>query len=165
MRRFAEAASTIPSPRDGGGFADQSSRTDHLIAASGVSPHDRVLVFGYEILDPLAELARRGIRSAIAVHAGHPYRAHEPVDVVWFTRVSAVEDEVTRLLGGIGNPRLVAIELVEPVEFGQLRRLLRRLRAKGLSHTSYYKASGLFIVTAWQPARQALRESAIGQPA
>lgn len=142
MRPFAAAVSGIPS----GG----AGRSEHMIAASGVVPGDRVLVFGYEILADLTALARHGVASAAGVHAGYAYRPHEPVDVVWFSSVNDIEAEVTRLLGGIGAPRLVAIELVEPVEFGRLRRLLRCLRAKGLRETNYYKAAGLFVVTARQ---------------
>lgn len=142
MRPFAAAVSAVPS----GG----AGRSELLIAASGVEAGDRVLVFGYEILDDLTALARHGVASAAGVHAGYAYRPHEAVDVVWFSSVNDIEAEVTRLLGGIGTPRLVAVELVEPVQFGQLRRLLRCLRAKGLRETNYYKAAGLFVVTARQ---------------
>jgi hypothetical protein len=137
--------------------ANASDRTGHLIAASGVVSGDRVLVFGYEILDHLTGLARHGVASAAGVHAGYLYRPHEPADVVWFTSVADIEAEVGRLLLGIGNPRLVAIELVEPVAFGALRRLLRALQARGLRHTDYYKAPGLFVVTAWRADRHRTR--------
>jgi len=154
MRNVATATNPIRLPRDVGDHAAEADRTEHLIAASGVVASDRVLVFGYEILSHLACLARRGIRSAAGVHAGYAYRSREPVDIVWFTRVSDIEAEVTRLLGGIGNPRLVAVELMEPVEFGQLRHLVRCLRAKGLRQTDYYKAANLSVVAAWQPSRR-----------
>ncbi len=135
------------------------SPTDHLIAASGLTSSDRVLVFGYQVLDHLTGLARRAVASAAGVLGGYPYRPHEPVDVVWFTSVCDIEAEVTRLLGGIGQPRLIAIELIEPVNFGRLRHLLRHLRAKGLANTDYYKAAGLFVVT----ARRTGAHSALGR--
>lgn len=122
----------------------------HLIAASHVRASDRVLVFGYDILDHLVGLARLGVDSAIGVHAGYPYRPHEPVDIVWFTCVSDIDAEVTRLLAGVGSPRVIAVELMAHAEFGPLRRLMWRLRDKGLDHTSYYKAAGRVIVTAWR---------------
>ena len=144
MRHIAAAAATQP-PFE----APDAGRTDHLIGASGVTPGDRVLVFGYELLGHLTRLARHGVASAAGVHGGYPYRPHEPVDIVWFTGVGDIDAEVIRLLGGLGNPRRIVIELFEPVEFGDLRRLLRALEAKGLRHTDYYKAPGLFVITAW----------------
>jgi hypothetical protein len=125
---------------------------EHLIAASGVRARDRVLVFGYDVLDHLVGLARSGVKSALGVYGGYRYRPHDPVDVVWFTTVCDIDAEVIRLLGAIGSPRLVAVELMLPSEFGQLRRLLWRLRAIGLTDTSYYKAGARFILTAWRSA-------------
>lgn len=120
---------------------------EHLIVASGVKASDRVLVFGYNVLGHLVDLARAGVDAAMGVHAGYPYRPHEPVDVVWFTCVSDVDAEVNRLLGGIGRPRVVAVELLAHADFGLLRRLLRRLRDKGLDQSSYYKVPGRFVLT------------------
>jgi hypothetical protein len=134
--------------------------SEHLIAASGVRARDRVLVFGYNFLDHLVGLARSGVKSAQGVHGGYRYRPHDPVDVVWFTTVCDIDDEVVRLLGAIGRPRLVAVELMLPSEFGQLRRLLWRLRAIGLTDTSYYKAGARFILTAWRSAAHGQDESA-----
>ena len=145
-------------------FDPATIRSDHLIAASRVGTGDRVLVFGYYVLDHLVGLARHRVDTAMGVHAGYPYRPHEPVDVVWFTCVSDIDAEVTRLLGGLGRPRTVAIELMDGVEFGQLRRAIRRLREMGLAHTSYYKAAGRFIVTAWR-ATPAGTAAAIGDGA
>jgi len=123
-----------------------------LIAASGVRASDRVLVFGYDILGYLDGLARHGTAAATGLYAGQPCHPHEPVDVVWFTCVSDIDAEVTQLTRGLGSPRLVAIELMGQADLVQLRRLLCRLRDKGLSQTSYYKVGYRCIVTAQKPS-------------
>lgn len=128
--------------------------SEHLIAASGVRPGDRVLVFGYNVLDHLVDLARSGIDRAMGVYAGQPYRPREPVDVVWFTRVGDSDAEVVPALGGVAAARLIAVELRDHTEFAAMRRLIVGLRARGFGQTSYYKAAGRFILTAWRSAGQ-----------
>ena len=142
----------LPSAINATAPSAHSASAEHLIAASGVRPDDRVLVFGYHVLDHLVGLARHGVDCALGIHAGSRYCPREAVDVVWFTAVGDIDSEVIGALRGIGCPRLVAVELVPPSEFGSLRRLIVRLRGIGLANTSYYKANGRFILTAWRPS-------------
>ncbi len=130
-------------------FPETSSAS--LIEASGLRPDDRVLVIGRNVPDHLVGLARHGCGTATGAPADSPCLRLEAADVVWFTGVDDPKVQVSAALGNIGEPRLVAIELLAAADADGLRDCLRRLAAKGLVHCACRRAAGRRIVTASRP--------------
>lgn len=84
-----------------------------LIRYSRLRPEDRVLVVGPFILGHILALAGRcagvtGMRSSRFVRPG------ETREVVWFTDVADIDNEVTPVLRSLGIPRQIIIELIKP---------------------------------------------------
>lgn len=133
----------------------------YLVAASRILPSDRVLVFGYHVLDHLVGLARCGVETALGLYAGQPYRPREAADVVWFVGVADIEIEVARLLGSVGMPRLIAVELAGGGEDGQARKLFATLGRHGFNRVSASRPGKNLIVAAWKSAPSGRRRPGI----
>jgi len=124
-----------------------ASALDVLVAASGIVARDRVVVVGHKTLDHLLALVRIGCWNAAAIRPEAAAHLIEAADVVWVTDVAG-NDELETIIHGVAAPRIVAFELPGDGAKGDLRRLLGKLRAKGLVETSiYHAADGSVIVT------------------
>jgi len=108
-----------------------------LIRYSQLRPEDRVLVVGPSILGHILALAGRcagvtGMRSSRFVRPG------ETREVVWFTDVANVDDEVIPVLKSLGSPRLIIIELVNPALSGERATILGKLNKTGFQFRESY---------------------------
>jgi hypothetical protein len=131
--------------------APAKTPTELLIEASDLQATDHVLVVGRSLSDHLIGLAHVGCLSAIGATPDSRFLRMEDADVVWFVDVTDIETDIGAALRDIGNPRLIAIELLAVDDLDGLQRVLRRLTAKGLVHCACHQGPGRLVVTVFRP--------------
>ncbi len=129
------------------------SRTQVLIAATAIRPHDRVVAIGEGSLDHLLGLAGTGCRNAAAFRSlSHCRGEEEAADVVWLTGIAAIDADVAAVVDHLDTPRVVAIELTRDCAKARLPAMLAQLRAKGLVDQAVSHAGERTLVVASRPA-------------